>query len=74
MQFDPRESKLIAQLRKQERHWKRTRWIFLCTSALSIGAGIFLSDKLFDVIDSEGWLDGEAAMFLAVFWPKVVLW
>jgi len=72
MEFTPDESKVIERLRKQERKWKRDRWIVLV-----VGAFIFITYSWIVLrmtremeLDSFGEVD---ILPVAVFRPKCLL-
>ena len=46
MQFTTQEAKLIERLRKEERRWPRTRWIFLLMIVFILAIEGFLSSQV----------------------------
>ena len=73
MQFTPREMKLIERLRKQERHWPRTRWILLGMAAFILVAYGYVAYLLFSILDSQTFSPMDSALVFAFIWPKLLL-
>ena len=72
MQFTPQEMKLIARLRKQERQWRRLRWVMLGLSLFITGCYAYLGILVYRHLH-WGALTTEDAVLIAVYWPKILL-
>jgi hypothetical protein len=76
MEFTPRETKLIARLRKQERQWVWLRWWLLaggllCTVALALYGHTLFS--LASGLNSAEPTSPDTVLAIAIFFPKCLV-
>jgi len=71
MQLTPRETKMLANMRKQQAQWLKLRWIQLITNLVMMAAFFFLFVRSVDLM-KDGSMIGLATFALCV--PLTIFW
>ena len=72
MQFTTQETKLIRQLRRQERQWRWTRWFLLGVSLFVFSGYGYIGVSLYHTLHWDN-LTTSDVLFFALIWPKLLL-
>ena len=64
---------MIERLRKEDRRWRRTRWVLLAMAGLLLAAYAYIAHMLLTDFSSDSIGNNASLWLFALFWPKILL-